>query len=72
MEVFQLKEKFVLAIAFRLKVPEKIERITGVTATRVTLHEKSLNAGLTIPMLPAMADLLLWYNLCPVQLVPNA
>lgn len=63
--VLQLKEKFILVADICLEVFGKSERIIEGMAMRVAYHEESLNAGLRIPMLPAMVDLLRWYNLCP-------
>lgn len=59
-------------MGIHLKIPRKSESIIGGIATRVALHEESLEAGLRIPILLAMSDLLQRYNLCPVQLVSNA
>lgn len=41
-----------------MEVFRKNEWIIEGIVIRVTLHEESLNTGLRIPMLPAMADLL--------------
>lgn len=71
-KVCQLGEKFGFMVGIHLEVPRKDEHITEGTMMRVTLHKESLNAGLRIPMVPAMANLLRWYNLCSVQLVSNA
>lgn len=54
----QLEEKFNFMMDNWLEVLDKDEQITDGMAMRVTIHEKSLNARLRIPMLLAMADLL--------------
>lgn len=71
-KVLQLGEKLVLVTCICLEGPARNERITEEMAMRIALHEESLNAGLKIPMLLAMANLLRWYNLCLAQLVPKA
>lgn len=70
-KVCQLGDKFVLAACIHLEVPWENECITEGMAMSIALHEESLNAGLRIPELLVMANLLGWYNLYPVQLVPN-
>lgn len=56
-KVLQLEKKFILAIGIHLEVPRKNERIIEGMARRTTLHEESVNVGLKIFILPAMADL---------------
>lgn len=63
-KVCQFGEKFGFMVDILLEMPGKDEPITDKMVTRVTIHEKSLNIGLKIPMLPMMVDLLWWYQLC--------
>lgn len=57
-KVYQLEEKFILAVSIHLKVHRKCEAIIEGMAMRVALHEEPLNVGLIIHMLLAMVDLL--------------
>lgn len=70
--VFQLKEKFGFTKGILLELPGEDEWITDRIVTRVALNDESLNARLFDPMLLVMADLLWWYQLCSIQLIPNA
>lgn len=53
-----LGKKFGFMADIRLEVPCKDKWVTYRIATRVAIYEEFLNAGLKIPLLPAMVDLL--------------
>lgn len=65
-------EEFKVLISIGLELPSPSERVTMGSVTRVVLYEEAIMAGLRLPLLAVITELLKWYQVYPTQLVPNA
>ena len=71
-ELNLLRETYSFSQGVQIRLPEEKETITSTRPSEVAFYEASFQAGLRFPIHPTIRLILIFYNICPAQLVPNA
>ena len=67
-----LRETYSIPQGVQLRLPEEGETILSARPGEVAFYEAAFPAGLRFPIPIIIRSILLFYNICPAQLVPNA
>ena len=71
-ELDLLRETYFFPQGIQIRLPEENETILSVRPSEVAFYKASFQAGLRFSIYPTVRLILMYYNICPAQLVPNA
>ena len=71
-ELDLLKETYSFPQSIQIRLPEEKETIILAHPGEVAFYEASFQAGLRFSIYPTIRLILIFYNICPAQLIPNA
>lgn len=71
-DLARIQEEFNIPVSIRHMLPSPFKRVVTRLATRVALYEDAFKARLRLPLPTITVELLQWYQMCPMQLNPNA
>ena len=71
-ELDLLRETYSFPQDVQIRLPEENEIILSTRPGEVAFYEASFPAGLRFPIHPTIRLILIFYNICPAHLIPNA
>ena len=71
-ELDLLRETYSFHQSIQVRLPEENKIILSTRPGEVAFYETSFQAGIRFRIHPTIRLILRFYNICPVQLVPNA
>ena len=70
-ELDHLRELCFFPIGVQMRLPKANETIESTRSSEVAFYEATFSAGLHFPIYRTLRKILILYNICPAQLVPN-
>ena len=71
-ELDLLRETYSFPQGVQIRLPEENETILSTRPGEVAFYEAAFSAGLRFPIHPTVRLILMFYNICLAQFVPNA